>query len=90
MAAKTESSRRAYRADWAHFESWCQRHGLAALSATPETVALYVTALAISRRPYGAGSRLIRMEEHSDIGLSPVTELIRLAEATICASITPA
>ena len=27
---------RAYRADWAHFESWCQTHGQPSLPATPD------------------------------------------------------
>ena len=38
-AAKAESTRRAYRADWNHFEAWCRRHALAPLPATPQTVA---------------------------------------------------
>ncbi len=57
-AAKADSSRRAYRSDWAHFETWCRGHGLAALPATPETVALYVTALAASHKPATIRRRL--------------------------------
>jgi len=50
-AAKAQNSRRAYRSDWRHFESWCRTHGLACLPAAPETVALYLTALAADHKP---------------------------------------
>ena len=50
-AAKAENSRRAYRSDWRLFAAWCQRQGLPALPATPETVTLYVTALAADHKP---------------------------------------
>jgi hypothetical protein len=49
-AAKAANSRRAYRSDWRHFESWCRSHGLACLPAAPETIALYLTALAADHR----------------------------------------
>ena len=49
--AKDENSRRAYRSDWRLFAAWCQRQGLPALPATPETVTLYVTALAADHKP---------------------------------------
>src|ERR1017187_4973630 len=50
-AAKAENSRRAYRSDWRLFAAWCQRQGLPALPATPETVTLYMTALAADHKP---------------------------------------
>jgi len=50
-AAKAANSRRAYRSDWRHFESWCRSHGLACLPAAPETVALYLTDLAADHKP---------------------------------------
>jgi site-specific recombinase XerD len=50
-AAKAENSRRAYRSDWHQFEQWCRSHGLVCLPATPETVALYLTALAADHKP---------------------------------------
>lgn len=50
-AAKADSTRRAYRSDWHHFESWCRTHALPALPATPETLALYLTALAADHKP---------------------------------------
>jgi site-specific recombinase XerD len=45
-ASKATSTRRAYRADWAHFEQWCTAHAFTALPAAPETLSLYVTSLA--------------------------------------------
>lgn len=50
-AAKAENSRRAYRSDWHHFEEWCRSHETLSLPAAPETVALYLTALAADRKP---------------------------------------
>ena len=57
-AAKAESTRRAYRTDWMHFEAWCSRHALDALPASPETVALYITDLAASHKPATLRRRL--------------------------------
>jgi site-specific recombinase XerD len=50
-SAKAENSRRAYRSDWRQFEEWCRSHGLICLPAAPETVALYLTALAADHKP---------------------------------------
>lgn len=45
-AATAPNTRRAYRSDWEHFARWCAAHGFSSLPATPETVALYLGALA--------------------------------------------
>ena len=50
-AAKSENSRRAYRSDWGQFESWCRDHDVVCLPAAPETIALYLTALAADHKP---------------------------------------
>ena len=50
-AAKAGNTRRAYRSDWRQFESWCRDQGLASLPAAPETVTLYITALAANHKP---------------------------------------
>ncbi|MBI4872769.1 MAG: tyrosine-type recombinase/integrase [Candidatus Riflebacteria bacterium] len=44
--ARAENTRKAYRSDWTDFESWCQSRGLVSLPAEPQTVCLYLTALA--------------------------------------------
>jgi site-specific recombinase XerD len=41
-AAQAPNTRRAYRADWAHFADWCAERAVDALPAAPETVADYV------------------------------------------------
>jgi len=41
-AAKSDRTRRAYRADFERFVKWCRKRKLEALAATPRTVALWV------------------------------------------------
>ena len=41
--AKAENTKRAYRAAWADFTTWCEAQGLASLPAEPRTVGLYLT-----------------------------------------------
>ncbi len=48
--ARAANTRRAYRADWADFTAWCRDRRLTALPATPETVVLYLSDLAMSRK----------------------------------------
>ena len=48
--AKAQNTVRAYRTDWKAFTAWCEAKGLAALPATPETVALHLAAAADSGR----------------------------------------
>ncbi|MGO4563025.1 site-specific integrase [Rhizobiales bacterium 3FA27D7] len=45
-AASSANTRRAYASDWKHFSSWCRRQGFALLPPDPQTVGLYITALA--------------------------------------------
>ncbi len=49
--SKAASTQRAYHTDWRDFEGWCAAHGLAALPASPETVALYLTVRAETCKP---------------------------------------
>jgi site-specific recombinase XerD len=42
--ARSANTIRAYKADWAHFASWCNAKGLQSLPAPPRTIALYMTA----------------------------------------------
>ena len=57
-ASKAPSTLRAYRSDWAHFLAWCEGRGATALPAGPETVALYLVALAATHRPATITRRL--------------------------------
>jgi integrase len=56
-AARSTATLRAYRADWRDFSAWCAAHELAALPAEPETVALYLSALAKLGRHAGTIGR---------------------------------
>ena len=70
-AAKAENSRRAYRSDWRQFEEWCRSHGLVSLPATPETVALYLTALAADHKPASLQRKLTSITKaHQAAGFS--------------------
>jgi integrase len=55
-ASKAASTLRAYRSDWRHFSNWCSKHELEALPALPETVALYLAAMA------GAGAEAVTIQ----------------------------
>jgi integrase len=57
-AATAPNTRRAYRSDWEHFTHWCTAYELASLPATPETVALYLAALAGVAKVSTVGRRL--------------------------------
>src|ERR1051325_7040222 len=74
-AAKTDNTRRAYRSDWRGFETWCVGQGLLPLPATPETVALYLTALAADHKPATLTRRLTSITKaHQAAGFpSPAT-----------------
>ena len=56
--AKSKNTRRAYASDWGDFARWCQPYGFVPLPARPETVALYLTALADALKPSTLGRRL--------------------------------
>lgn len=43
--ARAENTLRAYRSDWRDFEGWCRDRSFISCPASPETVALYLTAL---------------------------------------------
>ncbi|KQZ87940.1 integrase [Mesorhizobium sp. Root157] len=45
-ASSSANTRRAYASDWKHFASWCRRQGVETVPPDPQTVGLYITALA--------------------------------------------
>jgi integrase len=47
LNSKAESTKTAYRSDWAAFSAWCREHGLEPLPASPETVARHLSACAM-------------------------------------------
>jgi site-specific recombinase XerD len=68
--SKAENTVRAYRADWEDFTAWCADRGITALPARPETVALYVAAMADQgRKPATIQRRLAAISKaHSAAG----------------------
>jgi integrase len=45
-ASSSANTRRAYTSDWKHFAAWCRRQGLSLLPPEPQTIGLYITAMA--------------------------------------------
>lgn len=67
--SRAENTRRAYRSDWADFTDWCRNKGVAALPASPETVALYLTDSAKGLKPSTLQRRMASITQaHSAAG----------------------
>jgi site-specific recombinase XerD len=49
-ASQSQNTRRAYASDWRHFLAWCKTAGQGSLPASPETLILYLSALAQSAK----------------------------------------
>lgn len=56
--ALPENTRRSYASDWKDFRTWCARRSRTALPASPETVALYLTARSKTRKVSTLSRRL--------------------------------
>jgi len=90
--AKAASTQRAYHNDWHDFEAWCAAHGLAALPATPETVALYLASRAAVYKTATLARRLVAISRAhqlaghpsptTDAGVRTVAAGIRRAKGT--------
>ncbi len=72
---KAESTRRAYKADFAAFTVWCNARGVDALPASPETVAAYLAAEAeAGKKPSTIGRRCAAIgHAHKLAGHEPPT-----------------
>lgn len=62
-AAKSENTKRAYRADWRHFENWAGDHDRNPLPASPETVAAYLTDLSDAAKVSTLGRRMAAISQ---------------------------
>src|SRR5437867_8551293 len=72
--AKAANTRRAYRADWAHFSLWCSAHARTGLPATEETLVLYFSALASTHKVSTLMRRLSAISQaHQVAGLETPT-----------------
>jgi site-specific recombinase XerD len=84
--AKSANTRRAYAADWRHFSDWCAEQGRAALPATPETVALYLTGLSQTHKVASLTRRISAISQaHQAANLESPTQatLVRALMAGI-------
>lgn len=81
---KAESTRKAYRADFAAFTAWCAGRGVSALPARPETVAGYLASEAeAGRKPSTIGRRCAAIGHgHKLAGMEPPTNS-ELVKATL-------
>jgi len=72
-ASKSANTLRAYRSDLHDFEAWCTDQAVAPLPATPQTVSLYVSALAeLSAKPSTIQRRLSAISQaHQLAGYTP-------------------
>lgn len=75
--SKSDSTKRAYRTDWCDFESWCNSNGYFPLPAKPETICLYLTALASSKKVSTLQRRLAGIgQAHQAAGYpSPISHI---------------
>lgn len=77
--SKSKNTIRAYRADWAHFESWCRSHGQMSLPAAADTVALYVTDLSATHKPATITRRISSISQgHQIAGLESPTKAAKV------------
>ena len=78
--AKAPSTLRAYAADWRHFVDWAAAHDLQALPARPDTIALYLTALAQTHKPATITRRLTSITKaHRANGFASAATVSELA-----------
>lgn len=64
-SARSAATRRAYESDWAIFTAWCAAHGLAALPASPDVVAVFASDQATAGlNPATIGRRVAAIGHH--------------------------
>lgn len=72
--SRAPNTKRAYQNDWRDFTSWCEEQGLQPLPATPQTIALYLTARAETHRVSTLQRRLSAISQaHKAAGYPPVS-----------------
>ena len=72
--SKAPNTIKAYRSDWAAFSTWSQEHGVQALPASGDTVALYIAFLANESKVATIRRRLVSIgEAHRAAGLEVPT-----------------
>ena len=73
--ARAENTLRAYRSDWRDFEAWCRERHFASCPASPQTVALYLTALSKTHKVSTLTRRISAISQaHQTAGFPSPTE----------------
>ena len=73
--ARAENTLRAYRSDWRDFENWCRERNLVSCPASPQTVALYLTALSRTHKVSTLTRRISAISQaHQTAGFASPTE----------------
>lgn len=62
--SKSSNTWKAYKSDWQDFLSWCKDHQQISLPASPETIVLYITALASTHKTSTIQRRLASIAQH--------------------------
>ncbi|MGA2132390.1 MAG: site-specific integrase [Bryobacteraceae bacterium] len=70
-SAKAPNTRRAYQADWSDFQEWCQIHQVPSLPAAAQTVALYLTDRAETRKTSSLARRLTTINRAHQVAGCP-------------------
>jgi site-specific recombinase XerD len=77
--SKAANTVRAYRSDWADFTAWCTRHGQCSLPASPESVTLYLSDLAATRKAGTVSRRLSAIKQaHQSAGVESPNAVTRV------------
>ena len=82
-------TRRLYAADWAAFAAWCRAAGLAALPASPATVATYLESLSTTLKPGALARRAAavadrhRRHGHPPPGTDPAVRAVLRAARSV-------
>jgi site-specific recombinase XerD len=76
--SRAESTKRAYAADWRIFERWCSEQGLAALPASPATVAAFpVDQVQTGMKPSTLGRRLAALKHAHQAAGRPARPMMK-------------
>lgn len=79
--AKSGNTRRAYKADWADFTTWCNSAERSSLPAEPATIALYITGLSERAKAATIKRRLVAISQaHQLAGISSPTGHVAVRE----------
>jgi len=75
--SKAANTKRAYRSDWTHFSEWCEKNGLSALPAEPETLVYYITSLGETLKASSIKRKMVAISQrHETAGYDSPTKTV--------------